>query len=443
MAVTSKDESVHVGSGWREAHDTLVGIAKRRGGLDAEEATWLLIARREQVHVPLGFGSFLEYLERTLGYRPRTAIERLRVAEELETLPATRELLAGGGISYSAVREMSRVAEPDTERAWLDAVANKTMREIERAVAGHKKGDLPDDPVDPNLEPRRLCLELDPEAYALFLQARRCLEEETGLSLDDSALIAAMCGRVLHGGGDAENGNDRAPYQIALTTCDRCQRTTQDAAGQVIDVGPEVLERARCDADHIGRVDAATPARVKSDIPPAIRRLVVQRDHRRCSVPGCRSSRGLQIHHIVLREHGGDHSLSNLTLLCEAHHHALHNGHLTITGTAPHHLRFAHADGRGYGEHAFAPPSSGVRNADRPATSANATTHVHVDEDPGEDVFVQATSALRNCGYPAAIANAAVERVRVHVDATSSLEDVIKAALRECPAISKRGFAPG
>jgi len=71
-----------------------VGIAKRRAGLDVDEAKWLLIARREQVHVPLGFGSFLEYLERTLGYRPRSAIERLRVAEELEQLPATRELLA-------------------------------------------------------------------------------------------------------------------------------------------------------------------------------------------------------------------------------------------------------------------------------------------------------------------------------------------------------------
>jgi len=439
MAVSSKHESVHVGSGWREAHDKLVGIAKRRSGLDAEEATWLLIARREQVHVPLGFGSFLEYLERTLGYRPRTAIERLRVAEELEKLPATREMFASGGIAYSAVREMSRVAEPDTERAWLDAVANKTMREIEQVVAGHKKGDLPSDPADARLEPRRLCLELDPEAYALFLQARRGLEEQTGLAMDDSALIAAMCGRVLRDGGGAENASDRAPYQIALTTCDQCRRTTQDAAGQVIAVGPEVLARARCDAEHIGRVDAATPARVTSDIPPATRRLVVRRDHHRCSVPGCRSSRNLQIHHIVAREHGGDHSLSNLTLLCEAHHHALHAGHLTITGTAPHHLRFAHADGRGYGEHAFAQPDCRAAVA----SSAVSQTRAHVNDNPGEDIFAQATSALRNSGYPAAIANAAVDSVRVHVDAASGLEDVIKAALRECPAIAKRRFATG
>jgi len=398
MAVSIQDESVHVGSGWREAHNRLLGIAKRRAGLDAEEAKWLLIARREQVHIPLGFGSFLEYLERTLGYRPRTAIERLRVAEELEKLPATRELLASGGMSYSAVREISRLAEPHTERAWIDAVAGKTMREIEAMTAGRKRGDRPDDPTDPDLRPRRVCLELDGEAYALFLQVRRAIEEDTGSALDDSALMAAMCTRVLRDGGDGDAAVDRAPYQIALTTCTQCQRTTQDAAGQVIDVAPAVLEQARCDAEHVGHVDATTPARLTSDIPPAIRRLVLRRDHHRCSVPGCRNTRSLQIHHIKAREEGGDHVPANLTLLCEPHHRAHHAGRLTITGTAPHQLRFEHSDGRGY----------------------------------GEDVFAQAKSALRNAGYPAAIANAAVDRVRAHVDVGASLEDVIKRSFREC-----------
>jgi len=417
MAVSS----VHVGSGWREAHDRLVGIAKRRAGLDVDEAKWLLIARREQVHVPLGFGSFLEYMERTLGYRPRTAIERLRVAEELEKLPATRELLASGGISYSAVREMSRVAEPHTEQAWLDVVVNKTMREVEAVVAGHKKGDLPSDPADPRLEPRRLCLELDAEAYALFLQARRYLEEETGSSLDDSALIAAMCGRVLRDGGDAERGSDRAPYQIALTTCDQCQRTTQDAAGQVIEVGPQVLELARCDAEHVGRTDATTPARMKSDVPPATRRLVVQRDHHRCSVPGCRNSRDLHIHHVKPRERGGDHALPNLTLLCEPHHRAFHAGRLVIRGTAPHHLRFERPDGRGYGELTPTLATRPVRPRAPVGTDAAAA-----------DIFAQAKSALRHSGYPATIANAAVERTRVHVDAGASVEEVIRRSFREC-----------
>jgi len=195
----------------------------------------------------------------------------------------------------------------------------------------------------------------------------------------------------------------------------------------VIEVGPEVLELARCDAEHLGRVDAGTPARVTSDIPPATRRLVVRRDHHRCSVPGCRNSRDLHIHHVKAREHGGDHALSNLTLLCGPHHRAFHAGRLVIRGTAPHHLRFEHPDGRGYGELTATPVVSAVRDAIDPGRP-----RAHVDADASEEVFTQAKSALRNSGYPAAIANAAVERARAHVGAHASVEEVIRRSFREC-----------
>jgi len=114
--------------GWREADRQLRRLAARRGALDAEEARWLLVGRREKVHERFGFGSFLEYVERVLGHRPHAARERLRVAEALAGLPATRAALERGGVSYTAVRELTRVATANTERAWLDAVAGKTAR---------------------------------------------------------------------------------------------------------------------------------------------------------------------------------------------------------------------------------------------------------------------------------------------------------------------------
>jgi hypothetical protein len=116
-------QSAHVGTcNWRQAHAALQQIARKRAVLDVEEAHWLVIAKRTCVHVELGFATFLEYMERMLGYGRRVAFERLRVAEKLEELPETRELLASGAITYSAVRELTRVAEPETEHAWLDAV---------------------------------------------------------------------------------------------------------------------------------------------------------------------------------------------------------------------------------------------------------------------------------------------------------------------------------
>jgi hypothetical protein len=349
-------ESAHVGNGecggfdiegvsWKQAHRELQRIARRRATLDADEARWIVIAKKMQVHVELGFATFLEYLERVLGHRRRVAFERVRVAEALEVLPRTREMLADGQVSYSAVREITRVAEPETEHAWLDAVDGKTIHEVERMVSGHAPGDLPTDPGDPQLEPRRWTADLDPDVYALVLEARRQIEEEMGGSLDDNAFVAALCERAL-GAGESDAKNPR--YQIALTVCERCERATQDAGGQIIDVAPSVPARALCDAEHIGRLDEPA-ARAKSEIPPKTRREVLRRDHGRCRVPGCRGSKWLEIHHIVPRSQGGTHDPRNLLTLCGAHHRAHHDGKLVIRGRAPDHVVFEHLGGARYG----------------------------------------------------------------------------------------------
>jgi hypothetical protein len=97
-------------------------------------------------------------------------------------------------------------------------------------------------------------------------------------------------------------------------------------------------------ATHVGR-----PARATQDIPPRTRRHVWRRDHGRCQVPGCRASKYLEIHHIVPRSRRGSHDPANLILVCNAHHVAVHEGRLTIEGTAPDHVTFTHADGTPYG----------------------------------------------------------------------------------------------
>src|SRR5690349_16348914 len=90
---------------WREADLQLRRLAARRAALDAEEAKWLLRARGAGVHEHCGFGSFVEYCERVLGYKPHTTRERLRVAEALTELPEISKQLAQGELSYSAARE--------------------------------------------------------------------------------------------------------------------------------------------------------------------------------------------------------------------------------------------------------------------------------------------------------------------------------------------------
>src|SRR5690349_3018285 len=93
------DSSVH---GWREIDCALKRVAKARGRLDAEELFWLARADRAEVHKQFGHATILEYVERVMGYGPRVARERLRVARALETLPGLREELASGRLAYSA-----------------------------------------------------------------------------------------------------------------------------------------------------------------------------------------------------------------------------------------------------------------------------------------------------------------------------------------------------
>ena len=90
---------------WQSIDRALRAIAKRRAGLDAEEARWLREAEKHQIWRHYGMVSALDYLERVLGYAPKTAQERLRVARKLGVLPETEGELERGAISFSAVRE--------------------------------------------------------------------------------------------------------------------------------------------------------------------------------------------------------------------------------------------------------------------------------------------------------------------------------------------------
>jgi hypothetical protein len=53
-----------------------------------------------------------------------------------------------------------------------------------------------------------------------------------------------------------------------LVTCAQCRRGFQQAAGERIEVSPEIIEMAACDAQCIGQVEA-TPAPTQMGQPDA------------------------------------------------------------------------------------------------------------------------------------------------------------------------------
>jgi hypothetical protein len=388
-------------SDWVEAHAALTQLARERARADAEEGRWLLRAFRAAVHVHLGHGSFAEYVERVFGYKARTTQEKLRVAEALENLPELARALDTGEVGWCAVRELTRVAVPETEHAWLAAARGKTIRQLEELVTSKSPGETPDETEQPRPRSRVLRFEVAPETFALFRDALfrdalRALRRAAGGGLDDDAALLAMARHVLAGPGD----DGRSSYQVALTVCDACGRGDQLGGGESVAIGAEVVAMAHCDAQHIGHLlpraanengardsgvaapdndahvdvperpgehhgeapaesttaDATPPARVvpiaraKQTIPPAVRRAVLARDQHRCRVPGCTHATFLDLHHVVPRSEGGSNDPGNLIGICSAHHRAAHRGGLLIESGPDASPLFRHADGSAYGQ---------------------------------------------------------------------------------------------
>ena len=203
-----------------------------------------------------------------------------------------------------------------------------------------RTSDRPGDRRRPEVLMERVWLEVTPAQAALLRQARAALDEERGERLDDGAVLEALCRTSLERPDAVDPSGTRPAYQVAITRCPDCERSTQNGSGVERDLMTAEAERARCDAEVMGE-----GARVTATVSPAMRRRVFARDHYRCVVPGCRSARNHDLHHVMFQSHGGRHELSNLCLTCSAHHAACHDGKLTITGLAPELVFTFHRDG--------------------------------------------------------------------------------------------------
>ena len=157
------------------------------------EAALLVEARDCEVASRLGYVSLEEFVERHLGYGRHAANERVRVAYELEALPLLRAAHEAGRLSFSHVRELTRVATPQTEGAYLAAAAGKTSRQVQQLVSGKRAGDAPEAPPDPALVKHTIVLELGGEAFAMWRRAQQQLEIEVGERLSTDELVMQLC----------------------------------------------------------------------------------------------------------------------------------------------------------------------------------------------------------------------------------------------------------
>jgi len=85
-----------------------------------------------------GFADELDAARHWFGLGARDARERVRVGRALRTLPEIERAFMDGELSYSRVREVTRVATVASELGWLELARRLDMRSLERRVAAQR-----------------------------------------------------------------------------------------------------------------------------------------------------------------------------------------------------------------------------------------------------------------------------------------------------------------
>jgi 5-methylcytosine-specific restriction endonuclease McrA len=362
-------------------------IAELSAHLDAATARLLTLIREFDARGGwnTGFRSCAHWLSWRVGLEPGTARERVRVARALGTLPRLAEALARGELSYAKVRELTRVATPETEERLLAVGRAGTASRVERIVRGWRRVDRLAEAREAARQHRRRGLQvyddedgmvvvrgrLTPEVGALLRraleagrealyqrgrrEARACggepaLEPPT-VGQQQADALALVAETALHHGLDPGAPGER--YQVVVHV-DALVLADPDQPGQsVLEDGAHVpagtSQRLSCDAsrtlmrhDQKGRV-VEVGARTRT-IPPALRRALQHRDQG-CRFPGC-GVRVTQGHHLRHWAQGGPTTLSNLALLCRRHHRAVHEEGYQVAHGPDGTLRFRRPDGR-------------------------------------------------------------------------------------------------
>jgi len=265
---------------WLRLHHEMKSETRAQSSWDARRARHLREAEAQQLWNHFGYISILEYLEREHGIEPRTANDRLRVSHALADLPMLEAELEEGTFQYSHVKELTRIVTPETEEEWINAARGKTCGEVQAMVAGRKKGDGPEDPDQPDLRLRWLTLGLPPQTLAMYREQIAALEAELGHRVEEAEAFRIILER-------ARACPDGASTPAQISICSHCERGWQEGVGGRAELAPAAIERALCDAEHLGPVDGK-PARTTSSISQRKRARIIARDKHRCTVPGCR-----------------------------------------------------------------------------------------------------------------------------------------------------------
>jgi hypothetical protein len=295
------------------------------------------------------------------------AINTLKTARRLGSLPATDKAVRDGALSEEQAREIAGAAAlvPEAEQELVDAAGKQPMNVLKlRCRRVRATADDQAQRYD-RLRSNRYLRHWTDDQGAVRFDAR--------LTPDDGArVVEAIRAEAARQGREAARSGSREPADAhaadALLTLTAGQLSDPAGSGEPdgrgrpgpgtmvhVRVDHAALVRGRvdpgeiCEIPGIGPIPVAVARRLASDailsvlvtdgvdvlavghagrtIPAAIRRALTERDPV-CVVPGCDATEALEIDHIVPIVDGGETALANLARLCRWHHYLkTHHGH--------------------------------------------------------------------------------------------------------------------
>jgi hypothetical protein len=293
-----------------------------------------------------GFENCAEWLAWRCDFSMATAREKVRSARALKNLPLVTRAFAAGELSWSKVRELTRVANERNEDALVEFALCHTSSHVAERCRELRMGDVASVGIAERAFDRRsLRVHRDAErgmmsiTIDLPLEAGELVDKALDKARDDACLkipdlvdtswskrqadaFVTMAKEYL--AGAAKDGKNPDQYLVNIHVD---QSALAGNAGRS-SLPIESVKRLCCDNPAVvvteDKGEPLSIGRKTRTVPKAIERAVRARDHNRCTFPGCRNRRFLECHHVEHWANGGETSTDNLLLLCTKHHTLVH-----------------------------------------------------------------------------------------------------------------------
>jgi hypothetical protein len=410
-------------------------ICTLTGHINAANHRWLMLIAEFDRRQGWSDGltkSCAHWLNWKCGMAMGAAREKLRVAHALVNLPRIAAAMESGGLSYSKVRELTRVGNTQNEDYLLTIAEHGTASHVERLVRAYRRCQEAEElsREQRQLASRSVMYRYDDDG-SLVLTCR--LPAELGakvIKAIDMALEQLPSDLTV----GVPAGTPREPVRFSARRADALGLLTEsflahtmmemvgtDRHQIVVHVAKETLAHrcaGACELEHGPSIAAETARRMACDasvveliedeegepldvgrrtrnISAPLRRLLNARD-RGCRFPGCSNVRYVDAHHIKHWANGGETKPSNLVSLCRFHHRAVHEGGIHIARLDDGALRFETADGEAIGAGLNLSRPLGDRHQLPAGTQVDKWRGEHMDLALAVDILIQQSRGSKN-----------------------------------------------